>query len=96
MGGYSYTWREGDPAGGGQAPVGSNYLPQRGFGKDWRENPELQRLLGYALTPGERGQPLAIQPFIGALVLDLPGGGRYGANTFLLYNNGRYESNLYP
>ncbi|HEY8600151.1 MAG TPA: hypothetical protein VIL85_17070 [Thermomicrobiales bacterium] len=93
---YSDTWREGDAPGGGQAPVGTMYLPQRGFGKVWRENPDLQRLLGYALTPDERGQPLAIQSFSGGLALGLPGTGRYDDNTFLLYNNGRYESNRYP
>jgi hypothetical protein len=93
---YSDTWREGDTPGGGPAPGGTGFLPQRGFGKVWRENPELQRLLGYAVTPDERGQPLAIQPFAGGLVFDLPGTGRYDTNTFIFYGNGRYESATYP
>jgi hypothetical protein len=93
---FADTWKEGDEPGGGPAPVPGLYLPKRGFGKVWREHPELQQLLGYATSSEERGQPFTYQPFTGGLAIDTPGTMPFEANYFILYNNGRYESYTYP
>jgi hypothetical protein len=50
---YKDTFKDGelevDP--GITPPSGSLYQPRRGFGKLWRETPELRNALGWALTP---------------------------------------------
>jgi hypothetical protein len=90
------TWTEGQPVGGGDAPVPNLYYPQRGFGKVWRDNPEVQQRLGYALTPNEGLKGLVTQPFTGGQIIDLiddpantyyqvPGG------IYVFYTNGRFE-----
>jgi hypothetical protein len=93
---FADTWREGDEPGGGTAPAPGLYLPQRGFGKIWREHPELQQLLGYATSAEERAQSFSYQPFTGGLAIDTPGTQPFEANYFFLYLNGRYESYTYP
>jgi hypothetical protein len=93
---YVDTWQEGDDPGGGVAAGKGHYLPQRGFGKIWREHPEIQSLIGYAITPTEKPQMLALQTFAGGLALDTPGTTPYDANLYLLYSNGHYESTTYP
>ena len=48
---YSFadSWAEGMDAGGGAGPAGQ-FAPKRGFGKVWREQPDVQKRLGYALS----------------------------------------------
>lgn len=94
--GYADTWTEGQEPGGGPAPVPNLYNPKRGFGKVWRENPEVQQLLGYALTADEQVKPLVAQQFNGGLLLDVrnaPGSNDYRTSPgiYLLYTNGRFE-----
>ncbi|HET8626760.1 MAG TPA: hypothetical protein VFL91_05045 [Thermomicrobiales bacterium] len=71
------------------------FLPQRGFGKVWRDNGDVQQLLGYALTADERGITMPVQPFVAGLALvDEQGSPQYfrpGA-VYLVYTNGRWES----
>jgi hypothetical protein len=59
---YADTWREGDPPGGDATPPAGLYEPIRGFGKVWREHPDLQVRLGWATAP-EAGVPAALQTF---------------------------------
>jgi hypothetical protein len=57
------TWQEGQDPGGGPAPVPGLFYPVRGFGKVWRENPAVQRGLGYALTGNDVGYTALAQDF---------------------------------
>jgi hypothetical protein len=90
------TWAEDQPAGGGPAPVPNLYYPKRGFGKVWREHPEVQQLLGYATTPDEGIKGLVVQSFTGGQMVDLidgPNSGYYPvtAGIYIFYANGRFE-----
>ncbi len=58
---YRDTWAEGQNPGGGAAPVPGLFLPQRGFGKVWRENPDVQQCLGYATSATETAFPITVQ-----------------------------------
>lgn len=94
--GFADTWTEGQEPGGGSAPVPNLYYPQRGFGKVWRENPEVQQRLGYALTADEQVKQLVLQSFVGGTVIDVrnaPGVDDYrlSPGIYLLYTNGRFE-----
>ena len=93
---FDDTWTEGQEPGGGPAPVPNLFRPQRGFGKVWRDNPEVQQLVGYATTTNEFGKDLVIQSFGGGTmieVLNAPPSGdyRYSQGIFCLYTNGRFE-----
>jgi hypothetical protein len=66
--GFADTWREGDPATVGLNPPAGLYEPARGFGKVWRDNPELQRLLGWALEP-EHAVTVSFQAFEYGMVM---------------------------
>ena len=91
---FADTWTEGQPIGGGPAPTLGQFFPMRGFGKVWRENREVQALLGYALTADEQGFDLTVQPFVGGLAVDASGGSTYGygaVGQYILYTNGRFE-----
>ncbi len=57
------TWDAGQDPGGGPAPPPGLFLPQRGFGKLWRDTPAVRDCLGYALTAEETGYTLQAQPF---------------------------------
>lgn len=49
---YNDTFREGDlESDPGIEPPAESLQPMRGFGKLWRENPEVRDALGWALTP---------------------------------------------
>ncbi len=49
---YADSWQEGDPAlDPALTPPEDLFQPERGFGKLWRENSELQEALGWAVTP---------------------------------------------
>ncbi len=94
--GFADTWEEGQDPGGGPAPVPNLYYPQRGFGKVWREHPEVQRRLGYALTANEQVKQLVLQTFAGGSLIDVrqaPGTNdyRFSPGIYLFYGNGRFE-----
>ncbi len=93
--GFKDTWAEGQEPGGGAAPVPGLFFPQRGFGKVWRDNPEVQQLLGYALTNNESVKPLVFQGFAGGIMVDVqnaPGGDyRNSPGIYLLYTTHRFE-----
>ncbi|HNP73961.1 MAG TPA: hypothetical protein PKK15_22785 [Kouleothrix sp.] len=48
---FDDTWAEGQPVNAGLTPPGSLLEPQRGFGKVWREHPEVRARLGWAFAP---------------------------------------------
>lgn len=48
---YTDTWVEGMPEGGNKTAPSGLYEPIRGFGKVWRENPEVRNTLGWAAAP---------------------------------------------
>jgi hypothetical protein len=54
---YVDTWREGEPASGGETPPAGLYEPMRGFGKLWRSETSIRNTLGWAVAPeaAERG-----------------------------------------
>lgn len=45
------SWREGEPASGGETPPAGLVEPIRGFGKVWRENQSIRNTLGWAVAP---------------------------------------------
>lgn len=46
---FADTWSEGQPVSGGWTPPGPGlYEPVRGFGKVWRENPDVREAIGWA------------------------------------------------
>ncbi len=80
---FADTWQEGDDPGGGAGPTAGRYLPRRGFGKVWRENPEgVKGCVGYATTPGETGYRIVTQQFAGGFMLTDPQGRIYVIPTF--------------
>jgi hypothetical protein len=84
------TWAEGQPEGGGPAPDSGYFLPRRGFGKVWRENPDLQRCLGYASAAEETALTLLVQPFArGLMLFEGIGPAGYG-RTYVLSTDGEY------
>jgi hypothetical protein len=82
------TWQEGDEPGGGPAPAPGLFAPQRGFGKVWREHPEVQRCLGYATSARESGYSLTAQYFELAVVLSGPEGRTVYAITTESFKSG--------
>jgi len=86
---YRDTWAEGQDPGGGPAPVPGLFFPRRGFGKVWRENPDVQQCLGYATSAAEIAFPIAVQLFAGGVLLlsDTPEGRFiYAIHTFARCN----------
>ncbi|HEU4328513.1 MAG TPA: hypothetical protein VFS21_35575 [Roseiflexaceae bacterium] len=59
---YADTWREGQPETAGLTPPPGLIEPKRGFGKLWRENPDLREMLGWATGP-ERAERATFQEF---------------------------------
>ncbi len=57
------TWTASQDPGGGPAPAPGRYYPQRGFGKVWRDHPEVQQCLGYATNATETAFPITVQIF---------------------------------
>jgi hypothetical protein len=84
---FQDTWQEGDPVSGGeQAPQGL-YEPIRGFGKVWREYPQIRNTLGWATAP-EQADTATLQYFAdGSALLHRNGTDR----VFLLYNDRRAD-----
>ncbi len=62
---------ETDPPSGGETPPTGRLEPVRGFGKVWRENPNVRQGLGWAYS-GESGLQAVYQPFDRGLMLALP------------------------
>jgi hypothetical protein len=52
---FTDTWYEGEPVDNGLTPPPGCYEPQRGFGKLWREHPEVRAQLGWAIAPEQPG-----------------------------------------
>ena len=70
------TWVEGvDPTSGGETPPNGLIEPIRGFGKVWRDNPDVRAGLGWARA-AERGEDLTILPFANGQIVSPPGVGR--------------------
>jgi len=58
------------------------YLPRRGFGNVWRENPEsVEGCVGYATTPSETGHRIVTQTFAGGFMPTDPQGTIYAIPT---------------
>ena len=48
---FADTWDASQPASGGLVPPAELLEPMRGFGKVWRETPDVRAQLGWATTP---------------------------------------------
>jgi hypothetical protein len=59
---FEDTWRDGDIINSGLTPPAGLYEPNRGFGKVWRENPDLRAQIGWALE-NERATTMSYQVF---------------------------------
>ena len=66
---YADTFNENGQDAVAPGPRPNTYLPVRGFGKIYRENPGVQTALGLALAP-ERGYIARVQSFERGLLLD--------------------------
>ncbi len=92
---FEDTWMEGQESGGGAAPVPGLFFPKRGFGKVWRDNPEVRQMLGYAETADEQVKPIVFQEFAGGIVVHVPQSTgnepRPTPGVYFFYNNGRFE-----
>ena len=91
---FADTWVVGQEPGGGNAGPGL-FNPRQGFGKIWRENPEVRQLLGHAVLDAELTRKVTIVAFKSGTVFDVydaPAGDyRTGRGVFLFYGNGRFE-----
>lgn len=63
---YVDTWYEGMPESGGEKPPQGLVEPIRGFGKLWRENPEVRNTLGWAIVPEQPDNGI-VQRFTGGV-----------------------------
>ena len=69
---FADTWDESQPIDSGLTPPPNHYEPQRGFGKVWREHPEIREQLGWAITLEQPGTA-NYQPWsTGGAMLSLP------------------------
>ena len=64
-------WDESQPIDGGLTPPADRYEPQRGFGKVWREHPEIRERLGWAIAWEQPGTAISQDSHFG-LMLSLP------------------------
>ncbi len=86
---FADSWVEGMDVGGGAGPAAGQYIPKRGFGKVWREQVDVQKRLGYALTTDELPGDLVVQPFErGAIMQSNATGSKL---IYVLYQNNLYE-----
>jgi hypothetical protein len=65
------TWRDGDMINSGLTPPAGLFEPNRGFGKIWREYPEVRQALGWALE-NERTISPSYQGFAQGVLLRVP------------------------
>lgn len=69
---YDDTWVQGvDPDSGGEVPPPGLIEPIRGFGKVWRQNPDVRTSLGWAIT-NELGDTATVQYFERGRAIYLP------------------------
>lgn len=69
---FDDTWVSGvDPETGGETPPLGLLEPKRGFGKIWRNNPDVRAALGWAVTD-EQGATSGVQPFERGRAVYLP------------------------
>lgn len=86
---FADGWTTGMEPGGGAGPAAGQFKPRNGFGKVWREQPDVQKRLGYALSADEIGTDLVVQPFEHGLMLWTTASGK--PMISVLYQNGTYE-----
>ena len=67
---FEDTWREGDPESADLTPPDGLFEPRRGFGKVWREQPEVQDKIGWALE-NEQTVNINYQVFEGGSLMRL-------------------------
>jgi hypothetical protein len=82
---YPDTWVTGDPPGGSETPPAGLYAPVRGFGKIWREKPDVRTRLGWATAP-EASVAAVMQPFERGTMLRAD-----SAGVRVLYSNGALD-----
>jgi len=85
------TWDAGQDPGGGAAPAPDLFLPQRGFGKLWREQ-NFRNSLGYATTPDEQAFTMTIQEFAAGWLLTTDGPGGHAIYAMYLQAVGSHGS----
>lgn len=91
---FDDAWQEGvDPERGGESPPEGLLEPARGFGKVWRDNPEVRAGLGWALGP-EAGAEGRIQLFAGGEMFHVPQAGL--TYIFIQGPPGRWQPNPTP
>jgi hypothetical protein len=80
---YNNTWYDGQPESGGETPPPGLYEPVRGFGKIWRDYPDVRAALGWATAPelGNQGEYYGFER--GALLLV-----RDTDRVYVLYHDG--------
>jgi hypothetical protein len=59
---FADTWKDGEPVNTGLVPPAGLFEPNRGFGKVWRNNSELQKAIGWAVE-NEFGDTINYQVF---------------------------------
>ncbi|HEY3229822.1 MAG TPA: serine/threonine-protein kinase [Roseiflexaceae bacterium] len=69
---YPDSWKEGDPVSGGETPPSGLYEPVRGFGKVWREQPNVRNTIGWAKAPERGANGGVIQSFANGTLLYSP------------------------
>lgn len=82
---FSDTYVEGvDPVSGGETPPVGLFEPVRGFGKVWRENPNVRNALGWAVNSEQSTQAVSLD-FDRGRMLSTP---VRGDILVLVYSNG--------
>ena len=87
---FKDTWREGDPLSGGATPPEGRYEPVRGFGKVWRDNPQVRAALGWGTTP-EEAVTGAYQAFEQGFMLFSNRGLLEGKSIYVFYTDNTFE-----
>ncbi|MDQ2807563.1 MAG: hypothetical protein M3Z04_11735, partial [Chloroflexota bacterium] len=88
---YTDTWNDGDPNGGAETPAPGFYEPIRGFGKIWREQPDVRTRLGWGTAPESALTTAATQPFDHGLIIRPD-----NLTVRVLYSNGTWEQYAVP
>lgn len=82
-------WTSAEGVGGGPGPEPTLWVPNKGFGKIWKADPNLAQAIGYALSPDAHLMAGSAQRFERGLLLYSDKG-----FVYVLYQDGRWE--LYP
>jgi hypothetical protein len=85
---YEDTWNPSQPERGGETPPTGLFEPIRGFGKVWREQPQVRNTLGWGVAPeaSTRGVNQAFTS--GAVILERADA---AGQAYVLYPDGRAE-----